>query len=166
MINTKKAVLVAAFAGLGALMLFFFLYADSYQPQLEQITINVQTIKVLSVDKINNRANLELDYVLYNPTSITSTISTIDYDLYANGQDVGQGHYSVEDIPMAGRPALFPESNMTVPDTSFQLVDSPNIYDIYNSIVNGSSIKYEVKGQVTIESTLTLITKNFDVTIS
>lgn len=165
MISKGKAVLIAAFAGLGALMLFFYLYADSYQPQLQQITVGVSTIKVLSVDKINNRANLEIDYILYNPTSITSTISTIDYDLYANGQDVGQGHYSVEDIPMAGRPALFPDSNMTVPDDSFQLVNSPNVSDIYNSIVNGSSVKYEIKGQVTIESTLTLVTKNFDVTL-
>jgi len=165
MVSKGKAVLIAAFAGLGALMLFFYLYADSYQPQLQQITVGVSTIKVLSVDKINNRANLEIDYVLYNPTSITSTISTIDYDLYANGQDVGQGHYSVEDIPMAGRPALFPDSNMTVPDNSFQLVNSPNISDIYNSIVNGGSVKYEIKGQVTIESTLTLVTKNFDVTL-
>lgn len=164
MVSKGKAVLIAAFAGLGALMLFFYLYADSYQPQLQQITISVPTIKLLSVDKINNRANLEIDYVLYNPTSITSTISTIDYDLYANGQDVGQGHYSVEDIPMAGRPALFPDSNMTVTD-NFQLVNSSNISDIYGSIVNGSSVNYEVKGQVTIESTLTLITKNFDVTL-
>jgi LEA14-like dessication related protein len=164
MVSKGKVVLIAAFAGLGALMLFFYLYADSYQPQLQQITISVPTIKVLSVDKINNRANLEIDYVLYNPTSITSTISTIDYDLYANGQDVGQGHYSVEDIPMAGRPALFPDSNMTVTD-NFQLVNSSNISDIYDSIVNGASVNYEVKGQVTIESTLTLITKNFDVTL-
>ena len=164
MVSKGKIVLVAAFAGLGGLMLFFYLYADSYQPQLQQITISVQTIKVLSVDKINNRANLEIDYVLYNPTTITSTISTINYDVYANGQDVGQGHYDVEDIPMAGRPELFPESNMTVTD-NFQLVNSPNMADIYGSIVKGDSVKYEVKGTVTIESTLTMIDKDFDVTL-
>ena len=101
---------------------------------------------------------------MYNPTSVTSTISTIDYDLIANGKDVGQGHYSVEDIPMAGRPALFPNSNMTVVD-KFALVDTPNISDIYDSIIKGDPVKYEAKGQVTIESTLTLITKSFDSTL-
>ncbi|NHI04386.1 hypothetical protein DYY67_1244 [Candidatus Nitrosotalea sp. TS] len=54
---------------------------------------------------------------------------------------------------------------MTVPDNSFQLVNSSGISDIYNSIVNGGSVKYEIKGQVTIESTLTMITKDFDVTL-
>ncbi|MDE1867735.1 MAG: hypothetical protein KGI08_08530 [Thaumarchaeota archaeon] len=165
MVSKGKAVLIAAFVGLGGLMLFFYLYANSYQPQLNQVTVNIQTIKLLSVDKINNRANLEIDYMLYNPTTITSTISTINYELYANGKDIGQGHYSVEDIPMAGRPELFPNSNMTVPDDTFQLVNSPSIADVYDSIVKGDSVKYEAKGQVTIESTLTLITKDFDVTL-
>ncbi len=144
-------------------MLFFYLYANSYQPQLQEVTIDLQNVKVLDVDKINNRADLEVDYLLNNPTGVTSTISTIDYDLYANGQDIGQGHYSVEDIPMAGRPALFPGGNMTVTD-KFDLVETPNISNIYNSILKGDPIKFEAKGQVTIESTLTFITKSFDST--
>ncbi len=163
MVSKGKAALVAAFVGLGGLMLFFYLYANSYQPQLQEVTIDLQNVKVLDVDKINNRADLEVDYLLNNPTGVTSTISTIDYDLYANGQDIGQGHYSVEDIPMAGRPALFPGGNMTVTD-KFDLVETPNISNIYNSILKGDPIKFEAKGQVTIESTLTFITKSFDST--
>ena len=162
MVSKGRAVIMACFVGLGALMLFFFLYADSFQPTLQQVNINLQTVKVLSVDKIRNHASLEVDYLLVNPTTVTSTISTIDYELYANGQDIGAGHYSVEDIPEEGRPALFPGGNTTVTDT-FQLIDSDNISDVYNSIVKGESVKYESKGQVTIESTLTLITKDFDV---
>lgn len=161
MVNTGKAVLIAAFVGLGGLMLFFYLYANSFQPQLQQVNIDLQTVKVLDVDKINNRADLEVDYFLSNPTTVTSTISTVDYELYANGQDVGSGHYSVEDIPMAGRPALFPGGNITVTD-KFSLVDTGNISDVYNSIINGSYVKYESKGQVTVQSTLTEITKDFD----
>lgn len=164
MVSKGKIVLAAAFIGLGGLMAFFYFYANSYQPQLEQVTINLQTVKILDVDKINNRADVEVDYFLNNPTTVTSTISTINYELYANGQDIGQGHYSVEDIPMAGRPALFPGSNMTVTDR-FNLVNSPDISAVYNSIVKGDPVKYEAKGQVTIESTLTLITKDFDTTL-
>ena len=164
MINKGKAVLIAAFVGLGGLMLFFYLYANSYQPQLNQITVSIQTIKVLNVDKINNRATLEIDYSLYNPTTVTSTISTINYELYANGQDIGQGSYSVEDIPMEGRPELFPNSNMTVP-VNFQIIDSANIDNMYNSITKGEPVKYEAKGQVAIQSTLTEIDKDFDVTL-
>lgn len=164
MFNKGKIVLLAAFVGLGGLMLFFYFYANSYQPKLQEITIDLQTVKVLDVDKINNRADLEVDYIFSNPTTVTSTISTISYELYANGQDIGQGHYSVEDIPMAGRPALFPAGNMTITD-KFNLVDSPNISNVYNSITKGEPVKYEAKGQATIESTLTLITKDFDSTL-
>jgi hypothetical protein len=152
---------MACFVGLGALMLFFYLYADTFQPTLQQVNINLQTVKVLNVDKIKNRASLEIDYLLVNTTTVNSTISVIDYEIYANGKDIGAGHYSVEDIPMAGRPALFPGGNTTVTDT-FQLIDSGSISDVYDSIVKGESVKYEAKGQVTIESTLTFITKNFD----
>lgn len=152
---------MAAFVGLGGLMLFFYLYSGTYQPTLQQVNINLQSVKVLNIDKINNRASLEVDYFLDNPTTVTSTISTVNYELYANGKDLGPGSYSVEDIPMEGRPALFPEGNTTVTDT-FHLVDNPNIADVYNSIIKGESVKYESKGQVTIESTLTLITKDFD----
>ena len=152
---------MAAFVGLGALMAFFFYYGDSFQPTLQKVDIQLQTVKVLNVDKIKNHVSLEIDYLLVNPTTVTTTISVIDYELYANGKDVGTGHYSVEDIPEAGRPALFPGGNTTVPDT-LQIVDSDSISDVYNSIVNGQSVKYEVKGTVTIESTLTSIQKDFD----
>jgi hypothetical protein len=161
LVSRGRAVIIAAFVGLGGLMLFFYLYSNTFQPQLQQVTINLQSIKVLDIDKINNRAHLEVDYFLENPTTITSTISTVNYELYANGKDLGQGHYSVEDIPMAGRPALFPGGNTTITD-KFELVDTGNISYVYNSIVKGESVKYEAKGQVTIESTLTLITKDFD----
>jgi len=152
---------MAAFVGLGLLMLFFYYYAGTYQPTLQQVTINLQTVKVLNIDKINHRANLEIDYLLDNPTTVTSTISTVDYELYANGKDLGTGHYSVEDIPMAGRPALFPGGNTTITDT-FNLIDTDSVSDVYNSIIKGESVKYEAKGQVTIESTLTFINKDFD----
>jgi hypothetical protein len=161
LVSKGRAVIMAAFVGLGVLMLFFYLYADTFQPTLQQININLQTVKILNIDKINNRANLEVDYFLSNPTTVTATISTIDYELYANGKDLGEGHYNVEDIPMAGRPALFSGGNTTVTDT-FQLVKSSNNADAYDSIIKGEPVKYEAKGQVTIESTLTLITKDFD----
>jgi len=161
LVSKGRVVIMAAFVGLGLLMLFFYLYADTFQPTLQQVNINLQTVKVLNIDKINNRANLEVDYFLSNPTTVTSTISTIDYELYADGKDLGEGHYTVEDIPMAGRPALFSGGNTTVTDT-FGLIKNSNISDVYDSIIKGEPVKYEAKGQVTIESTLTLITKDFD----
>ncbi|MDE1861285.1 MAG: hypothetical protein KGI33_00065 [Thaumarchaeota archaeon] len=161
MVSKGKIVIIAAFIGLGGMMLGIIMYANSFQPQLQEVDINLQNVKVLSVNKIENRAELEVDFMLTNPTSVTSTISTINYELYANGQDLGGGHYSVEDVPMTGRPALFPGGNTTITH-DFNMIDSPSISAVYDSILKGEPVKYEAKGDMTVESTLTLVTKDFD----
>ena len=164
MLNKGRVVIFACFAGLGAMMLFFFLYANSFQGDLEKVTIQVDGVNVIEENKINKRAQLEVKFNLQNPSSLTLTVSTINYELFANGKSLGQGHLSNEDIPEAGRPILFANNNATLPDT-FDLVYSDNISNEYSIITNHQPIKYEIKGQVTIQSFLTEITKDFDVTV-
>ena len=164
MLSKGRIVILACFAGLGAMFLFFILYANSFQGDLDKVTIGVDSIKVLDENKLNKRAHLDVRFDLVNPTSITLTISTINYELFANGNKLGEGHLSTEDIPEAGRPILFANNNATLPNT-FDLVNSESITNEYSSIVNNQPVKYEVKGQVTIQSFLTAITKDFDVTL-
>ncbi|HEX5457011.1 MAG TPA: LEA type 2 family protein [Candidatus Nitrosotalea sp.] len=161
MISKGRLVIIACFAGLGAMMLFFYLYANSFQGDLDKVIVNIDSIKVLDENKLDKRAHLDVRFNLQNPTSLTLTISTINYQLYANGNNIGEGHFTTEDIPEAGRPALFANSNLTLP-TTFDLVNSDNIAKEYSEITTGQPIKYEVKGQVTIESFLTAIIKDFD----
>ena len=144
-------------------MLFFYLYANSFQSDLEKVTIQVDSIKILDENKLNKRAHLDVRFNLQNPTSITLTVSTINYELFADGNSLGEGHLSTEDIPEAGRPILFANNNATLPNT-FDLVNSDNIAKEYSAIINNQPVKYEVKGQVTIQSFLTAITKDFDST--
>jgi len=145
------------------MMLFFYLYANSFQSDLEKVTIQVDSIKILDENKLNKRAHLDVRFNLQNPTSITLTVSTINYELFADGNSLGEGHLSTEDIPEAGRPILFANNNATLPNT-FDLVNSDNIAKEYSAIINNQPVKYEVKGQVTIQSFLTAITKDFDST--
>lgn len=161
MISKGRLVIIACFAGLGAMMLFFYLYANSFQGDLDKVIISVDSIKVLDENKIDKRAHLDVRFNLQNPTSIVLTVSTINYQIYANGNNIGEGHFTTEDIPEAGRPALFANSNLTLP-TTFDLVNSDQITKEYSEITTGQPIKYEVKGQVTIESFLTAIIKDFD----
>ncbi|HET7337731.1 MAG: LEA type 2 family protein [Nitrososphaera sp.] len=161
MISKGRLVIIACFAGLGAMMLFFYLYANSFQGDLDKVIISVDSIKVLDENKIDKRAHLDVRFNLQNPTSIVLTVSTINYQIYANGNNIGEGHFTTEDIPEAGRPALFANSNLTLP-TTFDLVNSDQIAKEYSEITTGQPIKYEVKGQVTIESFLTAIIKDFD----
>ena len=161
MLSKGRIVILACFAGLGAMMLFFYLYANSFQSDLEKVTIQVDSVKVLDENKLNKRAHLDVRFNLQNPTSITLTVSTINYELFANGNRLGEGHLSTEDIPEAGRPILFANNNATLPNT-FDLVNSDNISKEYSAIINNQPVKYEVKGQVTIQSFLTAVTKDFD----
>lgn len=146
------------------MMLFFYLYANSFQDDLGKATVSVDSIKVLSENKLNKRANLDVRFVFQNPTSITLTVSTINYELFVNGKSLGQGHLSTEDIPEAGRPILFAKDNATIPNT-FELVSTDGVAKEYSDIVNNQPVKYEIKGQVTIQSFLTAVTKDFDVTL-
>jgi len=164
LLSKGRIVILACFAGLGAMMLFFYLYANSFQSDLDKVTISVDSIKVLDENKLTKRANLDVRFNLQNPTSITLTVSTINYELFANGKSLGQGHLSTEDIPEAGRPILFAKDNATLPNT-FELVNADNIANEYSGIMNNQPEKYEIKGQVTIQSFLTEVTKDFDVTM-
>lgn len=164
MINKGRLVILACFAGLGAMMIFFYLYANSFQSDLDKVTVQIESINVLDENKVDKRAHLDVRFNLQNPTSITLTISTINYELYANGNKLGEGHLSTEDIPEAGRPILFANNNATLPNT-FDLVDNDNIAKEYSAIINNQPVKFEVKGQVTIQSFLTAVTKDFDLTL-
>jgi LEA14-like dessication related protein len=162
LLSKGRIVILACFAGLGAMMVFFYVYANSFQSDLEKVTISVDSIKVIDENKLTKRAHLDVRFSLQNPTSITLTVSTINYELFANGKSIGEGHLSTEDIPEAGRPILFANNNATLPNT-FDLVNTDSIASEYSSIMNNQPVKYEIKGQVTIQSFLTAITKDFDV---
>lgn len=161
MINTGRLVILACFAGLGAMMLFFFVYADSFQPDLNKVVVKVESIKILDENKLEKRVHLDVRFNLQNPTSIVLTVATINYQLYANGKSLGDGHFTTDDIPEAGRPALFANSNVTIP-TTFDLVSSDDFAKEYSDITTNQSVTYEVKGQATIESFLTSVIKDFD----
>jgi len=159
-----RVVILGAFAGLGVLMLLLVLFANSGQDTLKQVNIDLVGVKLIDVDKINNRAHLEVLFNVTNPTTITSTIPSINYDLLVNGKDLGSGHYSTEDIAMAGRAPLFPSSTVTFTNT-FELVGTDQISNEYKAITTGQPVSYKVTGQVTVESAWTLITRDFQSTL-
>ena len=140
------------------------MFANSGQDVLKNVKIDLAGVKVQEVNKIDKRATLVVEFNVTNPTTITATIPSISYDLFVNGKDLGSGHYSTEDIAMAGRAPLFPSSTVKLTNT-FQLVDTDKISNEYQSIINGQPVSYKVSGQVTVESAWTLITRDFESTL-
>lgn len=150
----------AAIAGMLALMGGIIFYGSLDVPEIETTQIELQSVEVVEVNTIENRAKLEVVFLIKNPGDKTFTVPLISYDLFANGKHVGVGQYSTEDIAMPGRAAFYPNSE--IPLTNFfNLVKTEANSDIYQMIVDGNDIQYSVEGNITVETAWALIEKDF-----
>jgi len=149
-------ILFAALGGLFALMGFFVYYASLDNPELEKIEIELAGVDLKDVNSIENRATLEISLLIKNPSE-----KIISYELFANGNSIGTGQYSTVDIPMPGRAAFYPGSEIALKNF-FQLTLDDNNVQEYQSITNGENVQYRVKGEVTVETAWSIIEKNFE----
>jgi hypothetical protein len=150
-----------ALAGLLAMLGGITWYASLDNPQLGMAEIQLTTVKVINTNTIDNRASLEVSFLIKNPGEKTFTVSNIDYELSTNGKPLGRGAYSTEDIPLPGRALFISNAQIELP-TTFYLTLSDNIADEYNSIINGQELKFNAKGKMTVESAFGLVEKEFE----
>ena len=150
----------AAIAAMGALMGFIIFWGSLDVPEIETTEIELQSVEVIEVNSIENRAKLEVVFLVKNPGDKTFTVPLISYDLYANGEHVGVGQYSTEDIAMPGRAAFYPNSEIPLKNF-FNLVKSETNSNAYQMIVDGNNIQYSVEGIITVETAWALIEKDF-----
>ena len=106
-------------------------------------------------------SSLDFSFLIKNPSEKTFTIPIISYELFANGNSIGVGQYSTEDIAMPGRAAFYPGSEIELKNF-FKLILSDNNVQEYQSITNGENVQYSVKGEVTVETAWSIIEKNFE----
>ena len=154
-------ILFAAIGGLFALMGFFVFYASLDNPELEKIEIELASVNLIDVNSIENHATLETSFLIKNPSEKTFTIAIISYELFANGNSIGTGQYSTVDIPMPGRAAFYPGSEIALKNFFKLTLDDNNVQE-YQSITNGENVQYRVKGEVTVENAWSIIEKNFE----
>lgn len=151
----------AAIAGMLALMGGIVFYGSLDVPEIETTEIKLQSVEVIEVNTIENRAKLEVAFLVKNPSEKTFTVPLISYDLYANGKHIGVGQYSTEDIAMPGRAAFYPGAEIPLKNF-FNLVMSDVNSDVYQMIVDGESVQYSVEGNITVETAWALIEKDFE----
>jgi len=135
-------------------------YASLDIPQLEQVEIELFDVELIDVNSIENRAKLKATFLVKNPSEKTFTVSFISYELFANGNSIGTGQYSTQDIAMPGRAAFYPGSEIQL-KSNFQLVLSDVNSQDYQSITRGESVRYSVEGTITTESAWSLVDKEF-----
>ncbi|MDQ3977275.1 MAG: hypothetical protein M3264_12190, partial [Thermoproteota archaeon] len=74
----------------------------------ERVAIQMTGVELLSGSEGEQRLDLRVALQLTNTNEFTLTTSNIMYELFADGAPVGSDTISYEDVPVTGRPALFP----------------------------------------------------------
>jgi len=153
-------ILFAAIGGLFALMGFFVYYASLDNPDLEKIEIELANVELFDVAPIDNRARLEVTFLVKNPSEKTFTVPLITYELFANGTSIGKGQYSTEDIAMPGRAAFYPGSEIPL-KSKISIVNSESYEHLFRAIVNFEYVSFSVEGEITAQTAWSLIEKEF-----
>ncbi len=164
MVSRGRIVITAAFIGLGLGMLGLVYYASLDNPQLEKVQLDLVNVKVLENNSIDKRATLELTFLITNPGEKTITVSNINYELFVNDKDVGNGQYSTEDIAMPGRAGIYGGKSVEIP-SKFSLVYTDHIANEYSVITNGDQASYKIKGVMSVESAWSIVEKPFETTL-
>ena len=154
----------AAIAGLLAMMGGFVWLASLENPDLEQAEIKLASVEFVEEDKIENSAEFNVTFLVKNPAEKTFTVSKIDYSIYANGNRVGVGLYSAEDIPMPGR-AIFYEGAEIPLETQFRIIRDLENAEIYDALLSGNQPTLTVEGVIMIETAWSLIEKEFNTSL-
>jgi len=139
----------------------FVYYASLDNPKLQSAEIELQSVKVLGVNTVDNRAQLEVTFLIKNPSDKTFTIPRIGYEIFADGSLVGSGQYSTEDVAMPGRAAFY--SGAEIPLTStMSIVKSDENAAVYDAIVNEQVESFSAEGILTVESAWSIVEKEFE----
>ena len=156
-----RIVPVIAILALLALMGGGVYYASLDNEDLESATIELTSVEVLDVNSIENKATLNVTFTVTNPSDLTFTVPVITYELYANGNVLGSGAYSTEDIAMPGRAAFYPGTEIPL-ESWFTLIMTDENQKEYNAIVSGEELHYDADGILTVESAWSIVEPPFD----
>ena len=156
-----RIVPVIAIFGLIAMLGGGVYYASLDNDDLESATIELTSVEILDVNSIENSATLEVIFTITNPSDLTFTVPVITYELYANGNVMGAGAYSTEDIAMPGRAAFYPGTEIPL-ESWFSLKLTDENQQQYNAIISGENIDYDAVGILTVESAWSIVEPPFD----
>lgn len=140
---------------------FFTWYASLDMPKLDMAEIQLGNVEILNVNHAENHATLEVGFKIKNPSDKPFTIALVNYELFANGQPIGKGQYSAQDIPLPGR-AIFGENVEIELPSLFTLPRTNQNAQIYSAIIDGQPVQYTAKGMMEVQSAWSLVEKEFD----
>jgi hypothetical protein len=159
-LGPRRIALIGAIAAVALTIIFYPLIVFTpFDP--ERVFINLSRVELTSGSEGEQSLNLRVAFNINNMNDITLTTSRIEYELFADGASIGTDTLSYEDVPLNGRPPLFPSRPITVTDT-FRLDYSDQRAELFDRVLNSSDqINWRVSGTATVESGTTLLQKTF-----
>ena len=150
----------AAIAAMLALMGGIVFYGSLDVPEIETTEIELQSVEVVEVNTVENRAKLEVVFLVKNPSDKTFTVPLIEYQLYGDGILLGSGQYSTVDISMPGRAGFFPDVELPLKNV-FVLEKSKVNSEIYQDAIENRITSFSAEGSITTQSSWMTIEKEF-----
>jgi len=147
----SKMTVYAAIAGCFALMGGIVFYASLDNVDLEQVEIELASVKLMNINTMDNQAKFEVTFLVKNPSDKTLTVSIIDYQLYGDSVLLGPGLYSTADISLPGRAMFYPGAEVPLKNI-FVLSKSEVNSEIYEKAINEEIIKFTSEGQITTQT--------------
>lgn len=159
MMLQSKMTVYAAIAAMLALMGGIVYYSSLDNPFLEQVEIELENVQITNINNIQNTATLQVTFLVTNPTDKTFTVPSISYELFGDGQVIGAGQYSTEDIAMPGRAAFYGGASIPLKSTMTITADGGAQYQ---NIVSNNIQEYAASGLITVESAWAIVEVNFE----
>ena len=156
----SKITVYAAIAGVFALMGGIVYYASLDNIDLEQVEIELASVKLKEINTIDNQAKFEVTFLVKNPSDKTLTVSIIDYQLYGDSVLLGPGLYSTTDISLPGRAMFYSGAEIPLKNI-FVLSKSEIDSELYENAINEKIVSFSAEGKITTQTTWSETDKDF-----
>jgi LEA14-like dessication related protein len=165
-IGARRAILIGVIGAIVAFIVLFPAIPDLLRggSELKDVTIGIQNIAIENTNTVNNTIPLTVTFKIDNQDNKVLSTSKIDYTIYANNTSLGNGLLSYEDIPLNGKPQLYPHSPATL-ESTFVLDRTESNSELFDKIHDGkfmtNSTEWKVNGTAQIDSAFTIYPIDF-----
>lgn len=163
-LSRRRLVLIGTVTVIVGVIVLLPLILTITLPDLSAIDIIIKKIELEDISE-DNIATLNVVFNIKNPTGQALTTSKIDYELYANGESIGEYTKSYIDIPVNGRPQLLSNTDTNISSViEAPVLDEKIRSDLRNNNQSLQNIEWTINGDAIIESGFSSAPKIFNTT--
>ncbi len=168
MILTRRGKIFVASAIAGTIIAFTLMYIVATQQATvleSDIAIDITDIDVTSYNPETDTLTLQVTFQISNNSDVVMSLGIISYDLFGNDINICKSGTSYRDVPLVGRPQIFSHGISGPIRTNCDIKRSAQNTEIFDTLLNNNlnSIRFNTKGTTEIETSISVITKSFDI---